>query len=150
MIELQGYSINEIQFLISNSIYYIHMIIVCSWKTIENCSYTNCWKNTCLYHIQIIRSGKLMDLLHLQLITCIMSFFEYRHRKVYFGEVKFKTKDQKFLRTLLIFTPIPLVPKKCGLSISFYECVQRRIRECPTITYKPFHSHTKVCIFLSL
>ena len=40
----------------------------------------------------------------------------------------------------LIFTPIPFVPKKCGLSISFYECVQGRIRECPTPTYKPFHS----------
>ena len=31
-----------------------------------------CWKNTCLYCIQDIRSEKLMDLLHSQLITCTM------------------------------------------------------------------------------
>ena len=31
-----------------------------------------CWKNTCLYCIQNIRSGKLTDLLHSQLITCTM------------------------------------------------------------------------------
>jgi len=57
---------------------------------------------------------------------------------VYFGVLNFKNKDYKYLRTLLISTPIPLMPKKCGLSISFYECVQRRIRECPTLIYKPF------------
>ena len=68
---------------------------------------------------------------------------------MYFGEVKFKTKDQKFLRTLLIFTPIPLVPKKCELSISFYEFVQGRMRECITLTYKPFHVHTKF-LYISL
>ena len=60
---------------------------------------------------------------------------EYKNKRVYLGVVKFKTKDQKFLRilliftqiprTLLIFTQIPLMPKKCGLSISFYEFVQR-------------------------
>ena len=55
----------------------------------------------------------------------------------------------KDLGTLLIFTPIPLVPKKCGLSISLYVCVQRRIRECPTLTYKPFHSLTKT-LYVSL
>jgi len=38
---------------------------------------------------------------------------------VYLGVVKFKIKDYKYLGKLLIFTPIPLVPKKCGLSISF-------------------------------
>ena len=53
--------------------------------------------------------------------------------------MNFKTKDQKFLRTLLIFTPILLVPKKCGLLISLYEFVQERIRECPTLTYIIFH-----------
>ena len=30
------------------------------------------WKNTCLYRIQNIRSGKLTDLLYSQLITCTM------------------------------------------------------------------------------
>ena len=32
--------------------------------------------------------------------------------------MSFKNKDQKHLGTLLIFTPISLAPKKCGLSIS--------------------------------
>ena len=59
---------------------------------------------------------------------------------MYLGAMKFKTKDQKFLKTLLIFTPIPLVPKKCGLSINLYECVHEGIRQCPTLTYKAFHS----------
>ena len=45
---------------------------------------------------------------------------------MYLGVVKFKTKDRKFLRTPLIFTPIPLTPKKCGLSISFFEFVQEK------------------------
>ena len=62
---------------------------------------------------------------------------------MYLSAVKFKTKDYKFLGTLLFFTLIPLVPKKCGLSISLYVCVQGRIRECLTLTYKPFHSLTK-------
>ena len=55
---------------------------------------------------------------------------------MYLSVVNFKTKDQKFLKTLLIFTPIPLVPKKCGVSINFYEFVQGRMREHPTLTYK--------------
>ena len=33
---------------------------------------TNCWKNTCLYRIQDIRSRKLTDILHSQLITCTL------------------------------------------------------------------------------
>ena len=32
----------------------------------------SCWENTCLYRIQNIRSGKLMDLLHSPLVTCTM------------------------------------------------------------------------------
>ena len=63
--------------------------------------------------------------------------------------VNFKTKDQKFLRTLFIFTPIPLVPKKCGLSISFYEFIQGRMKEFPILTYKPFHVLTKI-LYVSL
>ena len=63
--------------------------------------------------------------------------------------MNFKNKDQKFLGTLLIFTPIPLVPKKCELSISFYEFVQGRMRECLTLTYKPFHIFTKI-MYISL
>ena len=33
---------------------------------------TICWENTCSYHIQNIRSEKLTDLLHSQLITRTM------------------------------------------------------------------------------
>ena len=63
--------------------------------------------------------------------------------------VNIKTKDQKFLKTLSIFIPIPLVPKKSGLSISFYEFFQGRMRECLTLTYKPFHVLTKI-LYVSL
>ena len=68
---------------------------------------------------------------------------------MYLGVVNFKTKYQKFLRTLLIFTMIPLVPKKCGLSISFYEFVQRRIIECLTLTYKTISCSYKNSVFFS-
>ena len=71
------------------------------------------------------------------------------NKRMYLGAVKFKTKNQKYLGTLLIFTSIPLVPKKCGLSISLYVCVQGRIRECPTLTYKPFHTSYKI-LYISL
>ena len=58
--------------------------------------------------------------------------------------LNFKTKDQNFLRTLSIFTLIPLVPKKCGISINFYEFVRGRMIECLTLTYKPCHVLTKI------
>ena len=50
----------------------------------------------------------------------------------------------QFFKILLIFTPISLIPKKCGLSISFYEFVQGRMRKCSILTYKPFHVLTKI------
>ena len=49
-----------------------------------------------------------MDLFHSWLITSIMWFSEFENKIAYLGAVKFKTKDLKFLGTLLIFTPIPL------------------------------------------
>ena len=54
---------------------------------------TFCWKNTCLYRIQDIRSRKLIDLLHLQLITFTKYISKYKNKRVYFSAVKFKTKD---------------------------------------------------------
>ena len=42
------------------------------------------------------------------------------------------------------------MPKKCGLSIRLYVCVQGKIREWLTLTYTPFHSLTKFYMFLSL
>ena len=45
--------------------------------------------------------------------------FRIYNKKVYLGVVNFKTKNQKFSRTLSIFIPIPLTPKICGLSISY-------------------------------
>ena len=64
--------------------------------------------------------------------------FRIQNKRVYLGAVNFKTKDQKFSGTLSIFTPIPLMPKMCGLSIS-YMCMLKKMRECPTLTYIPFH-----------
>ena len=68
---------------------------------------------------------------------------------MYLGMVNFKNKDQKFLRTLSIFTSIPLVPKKCGFSISFYEFVQGRMRESLTLTYKTISCSYKNSVFFS-
>ena len=79
-----------------------------------------------------------------------MLISEYKYKKVHIGVVKFKTKYYKYLGTLLIFTPIPLMPKKYGLSINLYVCVQERIRKWLTLTYTPFHSLIKFCMFLSL
>ena len=67
-----------------------------------------------------VHNGKLMDLLHSQLLTYTMQVLEFRNKRVYLGVVNLKTEDQKFLRTLFLFTQIPLVPKKCGLSIIFF------------------------------
>ena len=103
-----------------------------------------------LYRIQNTRSGKLTDLLHSQLITCTMKISEFKNKRAYLGAVKFKTKDQKYLGILLIFTLIPLMPKKYSLSINLYICVQGRIRQWLTLTYTPFHSITKFYMFLSL
>ena len=58
-------------------------------------------------------------------IMCYVSFKIKEQENVYLGVVKFKTEDQKFLGRLLIFTLIPLTPKKCGLSIGY----KGRIRE---------------------
>ena len=37
-----------------------------------------------------------------------MKVSEYKNKRVYLDAVKFKTKEEKYLGTLLIFTPIPL------------------------------------------
>ena len=39
---------------------------------------------------------------------CYVSFRIRKQKNAYLGVVKFKTEDQKFLGTLLIFTPISL------------------------------------------
>ena len=55
----------------------------------------------------------------------------------------------KHLGILLIFTPIPLTPKKCGLSIDY----KGRIKEWLTLTYtisQWCYTHTKFCTFFPL
>ena len=49
-----------------------------------------------------------MNLFHSWLITRTISISKFKNKIAYLGMVKFKTKDYKYLRTLLIFTPIPL------------------------------------------
>ena len=41
-----------------------------------------------------------------------MQILEFKNKIAYLGVVKFKTKDYKYLGTLLIFTPIPLYAQK--------------------------------------
>ena len=58
---------------------------------------------------------------------------------MYLGVVKFKTKDQKFLRTLLIFTPIPLDAQEVWSLNQLDVYVLERMNECLTLTYIPFY-----------
>ena len=63
--------------------------------------------------------------------------------------VKFKTKDQKFLRILLIFTSILLDTQEvCPLN-QLYVYVLERMNECLTFTYIPFNVITKNSICFS-
>ena len=39
------------------------------------------------YHIQNICSGNLTDILHLQLITCIMYISKFKNKRAYLGAV---------------------------------------------------------------
>ena len=67
-----------------------------------------CWKIHVCIAYKTYAAEKLTDLLHLQLITCTMQVSEFENKNSYLGVVKFKIEDQKFLKRLLIFTPIPL------------------------------------------
>ena len=62
---------------------------------------------------------------------------------------EFQRQRSKHLGILLIFTPIPLTPKKCGLSIGY----KGRIWEWHALTYTISQwcfSHIKFCTFFSL
>ena len=94
-----------------SKIYIVH-VINCEWSI---------GKSGFASHTKHIAEATNMDLFYSWLITCIMWFSKFENKIAYLGAVKFKTKDQKYLRTLLIFTPILLTPKKCGLLISSRE-----------------------------
>ena len=63
------------------------------------------------------------------------------NKKVYLGMVNFKTKDQKFLRTFSIFTPIPFDAQEVWFLNQLYVYVLERMNECLTFTYIPNHIH---------
>ena len=58
---------------------------------------------------------------------------------MYLDAIKFKTKDEKYLGTLLIFTPIPLDAQEVWSLNQLYVYVQEKMNECLTLTYIPFH-----------
>ena len=63
--------------------------------------------------------------------------------------MNFKKQRSKHLGILLIFTPIPLTPKKCGLAIGY----KGRIWEWHTLTYtilQWYFSSIKFCTFFPL
>ena len=60
-----------------------------------------------------------------------MQISEYMNKRVYLDAVKFKTEDEKHLRKLLIFTPIPLNTQDVWSLNQF----PMREKECPTLTY---------------
>ena len=55
---------------------------------------------------------------------------------------EFQNEDYNHLGTLLIFTPIPLMPKKCGLSISYMNLFKGELESVQ-------HSHTNHFVSLS-
>ena len=123
-----------------------HVILIRNWRSL--------WYQLLEKHMYVLHTKhtqrKINESTSFAIDNMYYVNFRIKNKKVYLSAMKFKTKDYKYLGTLLIFTLIPLVPKKCGLSISLYICVQGRIRECPTLTYKSFHSLTKFYMFLSL
>ena len=96
-----------------------------------------CWKNTCLYHIQNIRSRKLTNLLHLQLITCTMLVSEFKNKKAYLGAMKFKNKSLEVLRNTF---NLHSNSTWCSRIVVSQSISKGRIRKCLTLTYTPFHS----------
>ena len=96
------------------------------------------------YHLldKYICSGKTNESTSFAIDNMCYVSSKYKNKRVHLGAVKFKTKDQKFLRTLLIFTLIPLMPKKCGLLINFYEFVQKENERVSNT-----HIHTISCSY---
>ena len=70
--------------------------------------YIHVRKSGFVSHTKHIAEATYMNLFHSLLITRTMYISEFKNKIAYFDTVKFKTKDQKFLGTLLIFNPIPL------------------------------------------
>ena len=69
---------------------------------------------------------------------------EYENKSVPWC-VEFQNKDCKHLGILLIFTPIPLTPKMCGLLISNVNLFKREL-ESVQHSHTPFHVHkNSVC-----
>ena len=64
---------------------------------------------------------------------CYINFREREGESIPWCD-EFQNKDCKHLGILLIFTPIPLTPKMCGLSISNVNLFKREL-ECPTLIY---------------
>ena len=86
---------------------------------IEDYSDTNCWKNTCLYRIQNIRRGKINGSTSFAIDNMYYVNFRIKEQESIPWCGEFQNKDQKYLGTLLIFTPIPLTPKKCDLQLAY-------------------------------
>ena len=70
---------------------------------------------------------------------CVLQILLLHAHAASLGVVKFKSKDQKYLGTLLIFTLIPLMSKKFGLSISLYVCSRENKRM--------FNTHIQTILF---
>ena len=79
-----------------------------------------------------------------------MQILEYKNKRVFLGVVKFKTKDWKYLGILLIFTPIPLMPKSVVSKLVSTNMFKGELESVQHSHTKPFHSLTKFCMFLSL
>ena len=84
---------------------------------IEDRSDTICWKNACAQRKINGFTSFAIDNMH------YVNFRIQEQESVpWCGE--FQNEDYNHLGTLLIFTPIPLTPKMCGLSISYMKCLR--------------------------
>ena len=82
--QLDSFGLHDLRNLYTNGLllptwfYKLGPTLLIKWRNIFNsqeCPFgkvLKCWENTCLYCIQNIRSEKLMDQFHSQLITCTM------------------------------------------------------------------------------
>ena len=97
--------------LLLNSKTQKHVKQICN----ENRSDTNCWN----HYMRSGRKCKLTDLLHTQKLTCTNLSFRIEEQECVPWSGEFQNfEERKHLGILSIFTPIPLTPKMCGLSIS--------------------------------
>ena len=90
-----------------------------------------------------VRSGKINESTSFAIDNIYYVNFRIQEQESVAWCVEFQNKDCKHLGILLIFTPIPLTPKMCGLLISYMNLFKREF-ESVQHSHTPFH----VCCYI--